>query len=144
MKGYIKCTFSVIMSIVEDKHVLGSAKCWLSVSVNLFISEIAIWQPTVYGMMCELELLGLCVYLHNTFLRCTWLMHESVLLIIWNLIWTWQFFLTLQYFFSLPLELVENFRSNLGLFSWPCGLPDYYPNCGDAQKPRQGRVSCPE
>lgn len=45
MKDYIKCTFSVIMSIVEDKHVLGSAKCWLSVRVNLFIWDIAIWQP---------------------------------------------------------------------------------------------------
>ena len=45
MKDYIKCTLSVIMSMVKDKHVLGSAKCWLSVRVNLFISDIAIGQP---------------------------------------------------------------------------------------------------
>lgn len=47
MKDYIKCTFSVIMSIVKDKHVLGSAKCWLSVRVNLFISDIQSDNPLV-------------------------------------------------------------------------------------------------
>lgn len=35
------------MSIVKDKHVLGSAKCWLSVRVNLFISDIQSDNPLV-------------------------------------------------------------------------------------------------
>lgn len=81
------------------------------------------------------------VHLPNTFLRCTEVMHESVL-IAGNLIWT-QLFFTPRFSPSLPRKLMQHFESNW-VFFWHCGVLAFYFNGGgDAQKPRWSDTARP-